>query len=148
MDFVYSPLSRWSAYAFGMAMGLFVAVHGTADQWHGGHPVRGAQPVHAPGGIVFLFLNPAPSSVVGWVATCTTTSAEVIKQLSILAQPAGGGGSAGRCRRRWRACARRSRCEPRGWPGLAGLFMLLLALAWWGWSRAGLALLQLNMSLC
>lgn len=32
--------------------------------------------------------------------------------------------------------------------GLAGLFMLLLVLAWWGWSRAGLALLQLNMSLC
>jgi hypothetical protein len=32
--------------------------------------------------------------------------------------------------------------------GLAGLFMLLLALACWGWSRAGLALLQLNMSLC
>ncbi len=31
---------------------------------------------------------------------------------------------------------------------LAGLFALLLALAWWGWSRAGLALLQLNMSLC
>ena len=32
--------------------------------------------------------------------------------------------------------------------GLAELFVLLLALAWWGWSRAGLALLQLNMSLC
>ena len=32
--------------------------------------------------------------------------------------------------------------------GLAGLFALLLALIWWGWSRAGLALLQLNMSLC
>ncbi|SUD14707.1 Uncharacterised protein [Aquipseudomonas alcaligenes] len=32
--------------------------------------------------------------------------------------------------------------------GLAGLFVLLLALACWGWSRAGLALLQLNMSLC
>ena len=32
--------------------------------------------------------------------------------------------------------------------GLVGLFMLLPALAWWGWSRAGLALLQLNMSLC
>jgi hypothetical protein len=25
---------------------------------------------------------------------------------------------------------------------------LLLALAWWGWSRGGLALLQLGMSLC
>jgi hypothetical protein len=25
---------------------------------------------------------------------------------------------------------------------------LLLALAWWGWQRGGLALLQLNMSLC
>ena len=24
----------------------------------------------------------------------------------------------------------------------------LLALAWWGWTRGGLALLQLNMSLC
>jgi hypothetical protein len=25
---------------------------------------------------------------------------------------------------------------------------LLLALAWWGWSRGGLALLQMGMSLC
>ena len=25
---------------------------------------------------------------------------------------------------------------------------LLLALAWWGWSQGGLALLQLGMSLC
>ena len=32
--------------------------------------------------------------------------------------------------------------------GLAGLFALLLALAGWGWTRAGLALLQLNLSLC
>ena len=33
--------------------------------------------------------------------------------------------------------------------GLAALLvMALLALAWWGWSRGGLALLQLNMSLC
>ncbi len=33
--------------------------------------------------------------------------------------------------------------------GLAVLLvMALLALAWWGWSRGGLALLQLNMSLC
>ncbi|MDD0844269.1 hypothetical protein [Pseudomonas sp. Gutcm_11s] len=31
---------------------------------------------------------------------------------------------------------------------LALLVAGLLALAWWGWSRAGLALLQLNMSLC
>ncbi len=33
----------------------------------------------------------------------------------------------------------------------SGLFVLLatlLALAWWGWQRSGLALLQLNMSLC
>lgn len=29
----------------------------------------------------------------------------------------------------------------------AGL-ALLLALAWWGWQQGGLALLQLNMSLC
>jgi hypothetical protein len=26
--------------------------------------------------------------------------------------------------------------------------VLLLALAWWGWQQGGLALLQLNMSLC
>jgi hypothetical protein len=32
--------------------------------------------------------------------------------------------------------------------GLAALLAGLLALAWWGWSRGGLALLQLNMSLC
>jgi hypothetical protein len=33
--------------------------------------------------------------------------------------------------------------------GLAALLVGgLLALAWWGWSHAGLALLQLNMSLC
>jgi uncharacterized membrane protein YgaE (UPF0421/DUF939 family) len=29
----------------------------------------------------------------------------------------------------------------------AGL-ALLLAMAWWGWQQGGLALLQLNMSLC
>ena len=34
------------------------------------------------------------------------------------------------------------------WLGAASGGLLLLALAWWGWSRAGLALLQLNMSLC
>ena len=28
------------------------------------------------------------------------------------------------------------------------LGVALLALAWWGWQRGGLALLQLNMSLC
>ncbi|WP_286675060.1 hypothetical protein [Pseudomonas subflava] len=33
--------------------------------------------------------------------------------------------------------------------GLAALLVAgLLALAWWGWSRGGLTLLQLNMSLC
>ena len=33
--------------------------------------------------------------------------------------------------------------------GLAALLVTgLLALAWWGWSRGGLALLQLNMNLC
>jgi len=30
----------------------------------------------------------------------------------------------------------------------AALFAGLLALAWWGWRLGGLALLQLNMSLC
>lgn len=28
------------------------------------------------------------------------------------------------------------------------LFAALLALAWWGWSQGGLALLQMGMSLC
>lgn len=33
--------------------------------------------------------------------------------------------------------------------GLAALLLVaLLALAWWGWRHGGLALLQLNMSLC
>ena len=32
--------------------------------------------------------------------------------------------------------------------GLALVGALLLALAWWGWSRGGLALLQLGMGLC
>ncbi|MDG9927207.1 MULTISPECIES: hypothetical protein [Pseudomonas] len=33
--------------------------------------------------------------------------------------------------------------------GLAALLLgALLALAWWGWSHGGLALLQLNMNLC
>ena len=44
--FVYSPLSVWSAYAFGVAMGCW-ALHGAADQRHRGHPVRRAQPVDA-----------------------------------------------------------------------------------------------------
>ncbi|WP_256548247.1 MULTISPECIES: hypothetical protein [Pseudomonadaceae] len=30
----------------------------------------------------------------------------------------------------------------------AALMLGLTALAWWGWQRGGLALLQLNMSLC
>jgi hypothetical protein len=30
----------------------------------------------------------------------------------------------------------------------AALLAGLLTLAWWGWSRGGLALLQLGMSLC
>lgn len=28
------------------------------------------------------------------------------------------------------------------------LLMALLGVAWWGWQQGGLALLQLNMSLC
>lgn len=32
--------------------------------------------------------------------------------------------------------------------GLAVLLVALLGLAWWGWQDGGLALLQLNMSLC
>ena len=31
---------------------------------------------------------------------------------------------------------------------MAALVLGLTALAWWGWQRGGLALLQLNMSLC
>jgi len=32
--------------------------------------------------------------------------------------------------------------------GACAVAALLLALAWWGWQQGGLALLQLNMSLC
>lgn len=32
--------------------------------------------------------------------------------------------------------------------GAAALLTALLGLAWWGWQQGGLALLQLNMSLC
>lgn len=32
--------------------------------------------------------------------------------------------------------------------GLALLAAVLLALIWWGWHQGGLAVLQLNMSLC
>ena len=31
---------------------------------------------------------------------------------------------------------------------VAALLLGLLGLAWWGWQQGGLALLQLNMSLC
>ncbi|WP_296252530.1 hypothetical protein [Pseudomonas sp. UBA4194] len=31
---------------------------------------------------------------------------------------------------------------------ITALLALLLAMAWWGWQQGGLALLQLNMSLC
>ncbi len=34
------------------------------------------------------------------------------------------------------------------WGGLALLVVALLVLAWWGWHQGGLAVLQLNMSLC
>lgn len=30
----------------------------------------------------------------------------------------------------------------------AGAVILLLLLAWWGWQRGGLALMQLGMSIC
>ncbi|MCU1781393.1 hypothetical protein NTD80_01390 [Pseudomonas sp. 13B_2.1_Bac1] len=30
----------------------------------------------------------------------------------------------------------------------AGTVVLLLLLAWWGWQRGGLALMQLGMSIC
>ncbi|WP_256858215.1 hypothetical protein [Pseudomonas lactucae] len=32
--------------------------------------------------------------------------------------------------------------------GGAAAIALLLALAWWGWQRGGLALMQLGMSIC
>ena len=32
--------------------------------------------------------------------------------------------------------------------GAAALLLLLLALAWWGWQRGGLALLQLGVGIC
>ncbi|MBP2263820.1 MULTISPECIES: hypothetical protein [Pseudomonas] len=31
---------------------------------------------------------------------------------------------------------------------LAAVAVLLLALAWWGWHKGGLALMQLGMSVC
>lgn len=31
---------------------------------------------------------------------------------------------------------------------MAAMLLGLLGLAWWGWQQGGLALLQLNMSLC
>ncbi|MFC6300161.1 hypothetical protein [Pseudomonas spelaei] len=34
------------------------------------------------------------------------------------------------------------------WLGAAGTLMLLLLLAWWGWQRGGLALMQLGMAIC
>ncbi|WP_431700523.1 hypothetical protein [Pseudomonas sp. BR20] len=34
------------------------------------------------------------------------------------------------------------------WFGGAAAIALLLALAWWGWQRGGLALMQLGMSIC
>ena len=34
------------------------------------------------------------------------------------------------------------------WLGGAAAMALLLALAWWGWQRSGLALMQLGMSIC
>ena len=33
------------------------------------------------------------------------------------------------------------------WIGAAGLLTLLL-LAWWGWQRSGLGLMQLGMAIC
>jgi len=33
------------------------------------------------------------------------------------------------------------------WVGAVGLLALLL-LAWWGWQRSGLALMQLGMAIC
>ncbi|MFL1542290.1 hypothetical protein ACLBW8_01815 [Pseudomonas sp. M5A4_2d] len=36
----------------------------------------------------------------------------------------------------------------RYWLGGAGAVTLLLLLAWWGWQRGGLALMQLGMSIC
>jgi len=35
------------------------------------------------------------------------------------------------------------------WPVIAGALVLaLLALAWWGWQRGGLALLQMGLGTC
>lgn len=34
------------------------------------------------------------------------------------------------------------------WAGSASVLVLLLALAWWGWQKGGLALLQLGVAIC
>jgi len=34
------------------------------------------------------------------------------------------------------------------WLCAAGALTLLLLLAWWGWQRGGLALMQLGMAIC
>ncbi|WP_404937485.1 hypothetical protein P7C00_23735 [Pseudomonas sp. JDS08PS003] len=35
-----------------------------------------------------------------------------------------------------------------GWAAGLGVGILLLLLAWWGWHRSGLALMQLGMGAC
>ena len=83
--FVYSPLSEWSAYAFGMAMGLLwlstvPLTNGTVATLFG---VRNLSML---GGIVFLF-HQIGSFLGGWLGGYLydhTGSYEVVWQLSIL----------------------------------------------------------------
>lgn len=145
--FLWLPLSVYSAYAFGVAMGAAVAVHGAPDQRHRGDPVRRAQPVDARRHRVPLppvgrlprrlagrgGLRPHRQLRPGLAVVDPAKPARGAAQLA--GARASGGAPAGGRRRGVKLA----------WLLAAGA---LLGLAWWGWQRGGLALLELGMGAC
>ncbi len=145
--FLWLPLSVYSAYAFGVAMGLLwlstvPLTNGTVATLFG---VRNLSML---GGIVFLFhqLGAFLGGWLGGVVYDRTGSYDLVWQLSILL-------SLLAALLNWPVRERPvARLQVAGRRGVKLAWLLaagaLLGLAWWGWQRGGLALLELGMGAC